>query len=178
MFAMLILALVFFFLACGLAGFYISAEKGRGGPEGLLLGFLFGPFGLLLTVLMPEPASRRRPVLPFVVLLEIVGAGTIGLILIGAILSIGKTSGQTGKPPAAVRLAVNQPDPISVERKTDPALFWVLGFLAVGAIILASVYLRNWPDDQPELPAGYQNTADSQERAEVYLIRKREELEP
>jgi hypothetical protein len=38
-------------------------------------------------------------------------------------------------------------------------------------------WLRNWPDDQPDLPDGYENTEDSQERAEVYLLRKKEGLE-
>jgi hypothetical protein len=52
-------------LVCGLAGYYISAEKGRGGLEGLLFGLVFGLFGLLLTVLMPEPDRRSPPVVAF-----------------------------------------------------------------------------------------------------------------
>jgi hypothetical protein len=48
----LIIALVFF-AACGVAGGYVSGAKGRPGAEGALLGFLFGPLGLLVAVLMP-----------------------------------------------------------------------------------------------------------------------------
>ena len=44
-----------------LIGCYISGEKGRGGTEGLVFGFLLGPIGVLVTVLMPAP---DRPVNP------------------------------------------------------------------------------------------------------------------
>jgi hypothetical protein len=59
-FLWVIIALV----VCALTGYYISAEKGRGGFEGFVLGLLFGPFGLLLAVLMPEPPKRVQPMFP------------------------------------------------------------------------------------------------------------------
>jgi hypothetical protein len=49
---------------CAITGFYISAEKGRGCLEGFVLGLIFGPFGLLLAVLMPEPERRVTPIVP------------------------------------------------------------------------------------------------------------------
>lgn len=51
-------------VVCAITGFYISAEKGRGSLEGLMLGLVFGPFGLLLAVLMPEPPRRVTPIIP------------------------------------------------------------------------------------------------------------------
>jgi hypothetical protein len=73
-------------VVCALTGYYISAEKGRGGFEGFLLGLLFGPFGLLLTVLMPEPPERVRPVFPpasvFSILIFVIGlAVLVGIIV-------------------------------------------------------------------------------------------------
>jgi drug/metabolite transporter (DMT)-like permease len=59
-FVWVIIALV----VSALTGYYISAEKGRGGFEGFLLGLLFGPIGLLLAVLMPEPPKRVQPIFP------------------------------------------------------------------------------------------------------------------
>jgi hypothetical protein len=67
-------------LACSLTGYYISAEKGRGGLEGFLFGLVFGPFGLLLAVLMPEPPMRREPVVAF-------GAVAGGILV--AVLAVG-----------------------------------------------------------------------------------------
>ena len=51
-------------VVCAITGFYISAEKGRGSLEGFMLGLIFGPFGLLLAVLMPEPLRRVEPIVP------------------------------------------------------------------------------------------------------------------
>jgi hypothetical protein len=51
-------------VVCALTGSYISAEKDRGSLEGMLLGGVFGPFGLLLAVLMPAPAKPVVPLFP------------------------------------------------------------------------------------------------------------------
>lgn len=41
---------------CGMFGAYISGTKNRNPYEGLALGFMFGPIGLLIAVLMPTQA--------------------------------------------------------------------------------------------------------------------------
>ncbi len=51
-------------VVCAVAGCYISGEKGRGSMEGLMFGLVFGPLGLFLAVLMPEPERRVRPIVP------------------------------------------------------------------------------------------------------------------
>jgi hypothetical protein len=45
-------------LAMGGIGAYISTQKGREGAEGFFLGFLLGPLGLLIAVLMPVQTPR------------------------------------------------------------------------------------------------------------------------
>ena len=47
----LILAFVF-----GCLGSWIASQKNRGGGEGFWLGFLFGPFGVLIEALLPTIA--------------------------------------------------------------------------------------------------------------------------
>jgi hypothetical protein len=49
---------------CGLAGYSLSAENGRGGLEGAMFGLFFGPLGLLIAVLMPAPPRRIEPLFP------------------------------------------------------------------------------------------------------------------
>jgi len=56
----LIAAILFFF---AFAGAYIAQAKGRPAFEGVVFGFLLGPIGLLMTVLMPtiKPAAGAGP---------------------------------------------------------------------------------------------------------------------
>ena len=58
-------SLLVFYLAagciCGGIGSYVARAKGRLAVEGLLFGFLLGPIGVLIEVLMPtvsRPAAR------------------------------------------------------------------------------------------------------------------------
>jgi len=51
------------FLAwCAFAGlgYYIAGQKGRSEAEGLILGFLFGPVGVLVEALLPPISSKPR----------------------------------------------------------------------------------------------------------------------
>lgn len=60
-----------FWAVCGFAGGSVTRAKGRGGAPGYLLGFLLGPVGLLIAVILPrneggieaaalEAGDRRR----------------------------------------------------------------------------------------------------------------------
>lgn len=55
--------IVLIWLAFGVAGAWILDNKGRSGCGGFLLGFLLGPFGVLIALLMsterPEPEPAR-----------------------------------------------------------------------------------------------------------------------
>jgi hypothetical protein len=54
-------------LACAIIGRYVAEQKGRSGAEGLWLGFLLGPLGVLVAALMPTveaPRPGRRPAPP------------------------------------------------------------------------------------------------------------------
>jgi len=93
----LFLWIIAFQFVCALVGYYISAEKGRGGIEGLLFGLVFGPVGLFLAVLMPEPERRRPPAVAF---------GTVVFVLmllifvtVGAALFRGNWPEQIPAPP-------------------------------------------------------------------------------
>ena len=66
-----LMLLVAFWVVCGLAGGSVTRGKGRGGAPGYLLGFLLGPLGLLIAVVLPrneagveaaalESGARRR----------------------------------------------------------------------------------------------------------------------
>jgi hypothetical protein len=49
-------------IVCGLLGSWVASQKRRGGGEGCLLGFLFGPFGVLIEAILPtivEPPPLR-----------------------------------------------------------------------------------------------------------------------
>jgi hypothetical protein len=48
-----VLAAVAAWVALGLLGWYVSAQKGRPAAEGVLLGLLFGPLGVLVAALLP-----------------------------------------------------------------------------------------------------------------------------
>jgi hypothetical protein len=77
---------------------YISGEKGRGNTEGFLFGFLLGPFGALIAVLMPAPASPIKPALTGKELVSVSVASFVGLFLLGAFLSyVGQASRSAGK---------------------------------------------------------------------------------
>jgi hypothetical protein len=95
--ALVILIWIAVWMVCGLAGYYISAEKGRGGFEGLLFGLFFGPFGLLLTVLMPEPERRVKPAWAFSSVMATIAVLLSVLIVIGLI----QHNGAIVPPPAA-----------------------------------------------------------------------------
>ncbi|MDR3633521.1 MAG: hypothetical protein P4L84_06775 [Isosphaeraceae bacterium] len=44
-------------VACAALGWYVSAQKGRGAAEGLVLGLLFGPLGVAVALLLPTVAT-------------------------------------------------------------------------------------------------------------------------
>ena len=46
-----IIAMIWFVM--GALGAFVALQKGRSPIEGLMMGFLFGPFGLLITALLP-----------------------------------------------------------------------------------------------------------------------------
>jgi hypothetical protein len=55
----LLIILLMVWAAFGALGYYIAVQKGRPEAEGLLLGFLFGPLGVLLVALLPSVHSSR-----------------------------------------------------------------------------------------------------------------------
>ncbi len=48
-------------IICGSLGVYIATQKGRNEWEGLLFGFLLGPFGVIIEALLPEQEPSERP---------------------------------------------------------------------------------------------------------------------
>jgi hypothetical protein len=56
----LLVFLLLFWAAFGALGYYIASQKGRPEAEGLLLGFLFGPFGVLILSLLPSKSTGRH----------------------------------------------------------------------------------------------------------------------
>jgi hypothetical protein len=56
----LLIILLMVWAAFGGLGYYVAAQKGRPEAEGLLLGFLFGPLGVLLVALLPSKSTRRH----------------------------------------------------------------------------------------------------------------------
>lgn len=53
--------LVFLFLVwavCGCLAAWIAGQRGRSGVEGFLLGFLFGPFGIIIELFLPQIRQR------------------------------------------------------------------------------------------------------------------------
>jgi hypothetical protein len=57
----LIIGIVVYCMICGGYGQHIAIEKSRDPNEGAAFGIVFGPFGLLLLVLMPDgPALASR----------------------------------------------------------------------------------------------------------------------
>lgn len=59
--------LIVFWIALGFLAIWISTQKGRSAGEGFLLGFLFGPLGVIVEVLLPSrdiaTPGRHPPVL-------------------------------------------------------------------------------------------------------------------
>src|SRR5437879_5292599 len=53
-------ALLLFWSACGPLGARVAGQKNRPMTEGFLLGFLFGPFGVIVEVLLPAGANPTR----------------------------------------------------------------------------------------------------------------------
>jgi hypothetical protein len=49
----LFIGAVIFWLAFFLLGIYVAREKGRPIEEGMVLAVIFGPFGVLITALLP-----------------------------------------------------------------------------------------------------------------------------
>jgi len=47
--------------AFGFLGGWVAGEKGRSRNEGALIGFLFGPLGVLILVLLPSKEARPSP---------------------------------------------------------------------------------------------------------------------
>lgn len=56
---MLVLFFVILWCIFGLFGAYVAAQKNRAGMEGLILGFLFGPLGVLIVALLPTREPRE-----------------------------------------------------------------------------------------------------------------------
>jgi hypothetical protein len=94
-----------YLLSTALAGYYVSAEKGRGGGEGLIFGLLFGPLGLLIAVLMPEPAARVRPAVPVssIISLIVVAACALLMLIVLALAGPRPDPPRSGPVPAAPR---------------------------------------------------------------------------
>jgi len=57
--SVLILAFVILWCIFGLFGAYVAAQKNRAGMGGLILGFLFGPLGVLIEALLPTKEPRE-----------------------------------------------------------------------------------------------------------------------
>jgi len=51
--------LVILALICPLLGVYVAAQKNRSAGEGLALGCLLGPFGVIIAALLPTLAKPR-----------------------------------------------------------------------------------------------------------------------
>ncbi len=49
-------------LVMGGLGAFVAMKKGRSPTEGLIMGFLFGPFGVLITALLPTNGDLRQTV--------------------------------------------------------------------------------------------------------------------
>jgi hypothetical protein len=47
-------------VVCGLAGAYVADQKGRPRGEGLVLGALLGPLGVVVAALMPGPQPKTE----------------------------------------------------------------------------------------------------------------------
>ena len=56
----LLIILLIVWAAFGALGYYIATQKGRPQAEGLLLGFLFGPLGVLLVALLPSKSAEQH----------------------------------------------------------------------------------------------------------------------
>jgi hypothetical protein len=52
------LILTWLFL-CGPLGGWVAGQKGRSGAEGFALGFVFGPFGVLVEALLPSISAEE-----------------------------------------------------------------------------------------------------------------------
>lgn len=53
-----------YLLLCGLAGCYASNQRGRDFGEGLVLGLLLGPFGVIVAAVLPSVELHRPPAIP------------------------------------------------------------------------------------------------------------------
>jgi hypothetical protein len=58
----LVVGLAVVWFVCGCLGAWVARQKGRGGDEGFYLGFLFGPFGVLIEALLPNKAAGSEAV--------------------------------------------------------------------------------------------------------------------
>jgi hypothetical protein len=68
-----IVALALF--SCAGLGCYIACEKGLAAPEGTLLGWLFGPLGVVVVALLPD--QKRRPQLAIAVAILVVSLSNL-----------------------------------------------------------------------------------------------------
>lgn len=55
-----LVVLLMLWCAFGGLGWYIAGQKGRSGGEGAVLGFLFGPLGVLVEALLPSIEHRPK----------------------------------------------------------------------------------------------------------------------
>jgi hypothetical protein len=56
-----IIGVVAAWIAAGLLGGWVATQKGRRAAEGLALGVLFGPFGVIVEALLPNVAPEPEP---------------------------------------------------------------------------------------------------------------------
>jgi hypothetical protein len=140
MIALIVFVCLIVALMSALAGYYISAEKGRGGFEGLCFGFFFGLFGLLLTVLMPEPPFRAKPLWSFGSVMASIGTCLSVLILIAFLEGGGAiaTYKIATEAPAAVAKSA-QPAVQFGPPTSDPTVPYLIGALGIAAAVMIFV---------------------------------------
>jgi hypothetical protein len=164
----LVFSLVFVpLLACGLGGFYISSEKGRGGWDGFWFGLTLGLFGLLIAVLMPQPPVRR-PAPMSVSELWRRSAMTLGILwgasLLADITFVGVARIMNryssahnhavpapGKPESTKPMPVD-PRPFGSNDGIDPSFWAVIGVLALATGGFAVAYVK-WGPARDGAPA-------------------------
>lgn len=127
-------------------GYYISAEKGRGGLDGLLMGVFWGPFGPFLAVLMPNPERRLEPIWKF----SSVVATTAGAFVLLTILGVLTREPRRDMPQALVAPVMQAAAPKAEaprlvfdpkQSSQDPAFYYVVCLLGIAVCVLIFFYV-------------------------------------